>query len=518
MRDRIRFYLNGKKAEASGDDVFLTVAEFLRRRQNLTGTKIVCAEGDCGSCAALIGRIDGDAIRYSAVTSCIQLMLQMDAAHIVTVEGLADGTQLNPIQQAMVACHGSQCGFCTPGFVVAMQGVLNDRSPVDAEAIRRGLTGNLCRCTGYDSIVRAALATDRTALKSIDQMYPPSNMRADLKGWAGEEVRLETSSRRFYKPVTIQQATQYKNNHPGCTVIAGATDLGVVYNKRLREINNALSLSGIPALKSVRVEKDALQIGSGATLSSFQSLTLQHLPELGRFMEWFGSPLIRNAGTLGGNIVTGSPIGDTIPPLIALGAAIECTGIAAARWVPIADFYSGYRKTVLGADELVTSVRLPLLGTGESIKLYKVSRRRDLDISTFGAAIWMRQSQGVIDDVRLAFGGVGPMVLRLPKTEAFLTKQPPTLEVFERAGEIARAEVSPISDVRGSMEYRQTLARNILRKFWYDMLGGDSFVEADLPLNNLTRSPSPGTPGEGRGEGDFEDQAALLRKKKSPSP
>jgi xanthine dehydrogenase small subunit len=473
MRDRIRFYLNGKSTEAGGDDVFLTVAEYLRRQRGLTGTKVVCAEGDCGSCAVLIGRPDAECIRYSAITSCIQLILQMDAVHIVTIEGLTDGSNLNPIQQAMVACHGAQCGFCTPGFVVAMQGIMNDGGTVDAERIRRGLTGNLCRCTGYDSILRAALATDRGALKSIDQVYPPSDILGELNTLAAEAVSIATSSRRFYKPVTIEQATRYKNDNPDCAVIAGATDLGVVYNKRLREINHALSLSGIQSLKSIRVETNALQIGAGATLSTFQSLALQHLPELGRFMEWFGSPLIRNAGTIGGNIVTGSPIGDTIPALIALGAAIECSGISAARWVPISDFYSGYRKTVLAADELVSSVRIPLLTAGESIKLYKISRRKDLDISSFGAAIWLRQSNGKIDDVRLAFGGVGPMVLRLPKTESSLRGQQPSLKIFERAGEIARTEVAPISDVRGSMEYRQTLARNILCKFWHEVFGGE---------------------------------------------
>ena len=469
MRDRIRFFLNGRLTEVNGDDVFLTLADYLRRKVGLAGTKVVCAEGDCGSCTVLVGRPIGAVMEYTAVTSCIQILLQLDAAHVVTVEGLRDGTKLNPIQQSMVACHGTQCGFCTPGFVVALYGMMGSGKAVDQETVRRGLTGNLCRCTGYDSILRAAMTTDRAALKSLDTLYPPAEMLADLSAAGGEEVRIDTASRRFYKPVGIQQAAQFRKDNPGCSVIAGGTDLGVVYNKRIREIPVAMSLAGIASLREVRVDEKAMHIGAGATLSTFAMLAKQHVPELGRFMEWFGSALIRNAGTIGGNLVTGSPIGDTLPAMIALGAEIELTGLAGSRRVPISQFYTGYRQTVMAADELVTMVHIPLLEASQTLKLYKISRRKDLDISSFGAAIWMQQTNGTVDDIRLAFGGVGPTVLRLSKTEAVLRGYAPTLQRFEQAGEIAREEVTPISDVRGSAEYRRTLAGNILSKFWHEV-------------------------------------------------
>jgi xanthine dehydrogenase small subunit len=371
----------------------------------------------------------------------------------------------------MVTCQGTQCGFCTPGFVVSLYGLLSGDKPGDTETIRRGLTGNLCRCTGYDSILRAAAAVDRSELKSIDTLYPPDGMAADLSVTAAEEVRIETSARKFYKPVTVQQAARYRLDNPGCTVIAGGTDLGVVYNKRIREIPVAMSLGGIASLAETRVDGNAMHIGAGATLSKLKALAEQHLPELGKFMEWFGSALIRNAGTIGGNLVTGSPIGDTLPAMIALGAEIELTGLNGSRRVPIGDFYTGYRQTVLADDELVTAVHIPLPNPSQTIKLYKISRRKDLDISSFGAAIWIQQTNGTIDDIRLAFGGVGPMVLRLTRTEALLRGQAPTLERFEQASEIAREEVTPISDVRGSEEYRRTLAGNILIKFWHEVIG-----------------------------------------------
>jgi xanthine dehydrogenase small subunit len=483
MRDRIRFFLNGILTEAGGEDVFLTLAEYLRRRRGLTGTKIVCAEGDCGSCAVLIGRADGERVDYRAVTSCIQILFQLDAAHVITVEGLRDGVQLNPIQRAMVSCHGTQCGFCTPGFVVALQSVMDDGQPVEAEKVRRGLTGNLCRCTGYESIIQAALRTDRKNLKSIDQLYPPGEILNKLNELAGEEVRIETAARLFYKPISIQQAAQFRLDHPACSVIAGATDLGVVYNKKLREIDIALSLSGIASLKQIVVEPDAIHIGAGVTLSDFQSLATQHIPELGRFMEWFGSPLIRSAGTLGGNIVTGSPIGDTIPALMVLQAELELTSLSTARVVPISQFYTGYRKTVLDTDEFLTSIRIGFLKANQLLKLYKVSRRRDLDISTFSAAIFVEQSGGALSEIRIAFGGVGPMVMRLAKTEAVLRGFAPTLGLFQQAGKIAREEVTHITDVRGSAGFRQTLAENILSKFWHEVFG-NSAIDQSRVLSN----------------------------------
>ena len=440
MRDRIRFYLNGRPVEVGGDDVFFTLSDYLRRKMGLTGTKVVCAEGDCGSCTALIGRPDNGVMSYSAVTSCIQILFQLDATHVITVEGLRDGDGLNPIQKSMVACGGTQCGFCTPGFIVSLQGLMENGAAIDADKIRRGLTGNLCRCTGYESILQAAMKTDRSALKSIDTLYPPQKMAAELTQLAGEEVRIKTAAKHFYKPVTIQQAAKFRSENPDCNVIAGGTDLGVVYNKKLRSIDVAISLGNIASMRFVRADQTAIYIGAGASLAALQSIAIKHLPELGSFMEWFGSPLIRNAGTVGGNLVTGSPIGDTIPAMIALGAEMEITGVNGVRRLPIDQFYVGYRKTALAADEFLTAVRIPLLGEYQTLKLYKVSRRKDLDISSFGAAIWMQQSNGVIDDIRLAFGGVGPMVMRMPKTEGVLRGQSPTLELFEQAGEIAREE------------------------------------------------------------------------------
>ena len=480
MRDHVLMFINGRPVRVSGPDVFLTLSDFLRRRQGLTGTKVVCAEGDCGSCAALIGRLHGNTLLYAAVTSCIQLVLQLDGAHVVTIEGLRDGDELNPVQQSMVKCQGTQCGFCTPGFVVSMCDLLQGGKTLDTEIVRRGLVGNLCRCTGYDSILRAAQAVDPGAMKSMDAMYPPGPIVAELITAAGEEVSVEAGARKFFKPTTIEAAVEFRAANPACSVIAGATDLGVVYNKRMKSIDVALSLGAITSLRAISCDGEALYVGAGATLAALERATLEHIPEFGHFLAYFGSPLIKNAGTLGGNIVTGSPIGDTIPALMALDAQVDLAGLAGTRRVPMSEFYSGYRTTVAKPDELVTRVRIPLVPPGEIFKLYKISRRKDLDISSFGAAIRMqREPGGAIRDIRIFYGGVGPMVLRMRRTEELLRGQMPTWERFEQASRVARDEVTPITDVRGSETYRRTLAANILMKFWHDTLAGHDDTNGD---------------------------------------
>jgi xanthine dehydrogenase small subunit len=469
MRDFLLIYLNGRPMRVEGEAAFLTLTDFVRRRERLTGTKVVCAEGDCGACAVLVGRVVDGRLMYSSINACIQQMFQMDGAHVVTVEGLADGQALNPIQKSMVQCHGAQCGFCTPGFIVSLYDLMNDGRPIDANAVRRGLVGNLCRCTGYDSIIQAALQTDRAGLKTVDQLYPSTQMTAALAAANAEPVRIESGTLRFFKPVTVEQAVAFRKEHPGALIVSGATDLGVQRNKAIRQITVAMSTAGLSELRQISVSGGSMLVGAGATLMELEAACAKNLPELAEFLEWFGSTLIRNAGTLAGNLINASPIGDTLPALFVLNAQIELAGPSGRRWVNINEFYTGYRKTVLAADELVTAVRIPLPDTGEVFKLYKVSKRKDLDISSFSAAVWMRLAGRTIEDLRIAYGGVAATIVRLVKTEALLRGKTIDAALFESAGETAAQEVTPITDVRGSKEYRWILSRNILTRLWHGL-------------------------------------------------
>jgi xanthine dehydrogenase small subunit len=502
MRDFLLIYVNGQRHELRGGRAFQSLADFLRYDLRLTGTKIVCAEGDCGSCSVLIGSPsrDGHRIDYRTITSCIQFMYQLDVAHVVTVEGLRCDGQLNPVQEAMVKCHGAQCGFCTSGFVISLCAMFETPGPpasaggsvaLSDERVRAACVGNLCRCTGYEPIVRAGLEIKPQQMRPLNDLYPPQPILDDLRQHEREEIFIHINGHTCFKPTTVASAARFRADHPDCAIVSGGTDLGVQINKGVRDPAAVMTTSALRELREIHRDGDALVVGATATLAELERACTDALPEYAGMLYYFGSPPIRNAGTLGGNIANGSPIGDTMPALYVLGAEIELTGVSGARRVDINDFYTGYRKTVMAADELITRVFIPLPGPRELFKLYKVSKRKDMDISAFTAAIRMRVStrgsgvspehsppqrlahgrdaHATIDDARLAYGGVGPNIIRLRRTEEYLRGKSFTLETLGEAGRIARTEIRPISDVRGSDAYRAQLAENILLKFFYDV-------------------------------------------------
>jgi xanthine dehydrogenase small subunit len=470
MRNQIVFHVNGHEHRVGGQAAFAMLSSYLRYDLGATGTKIVCEEGDCGACTVLVRRSANEDFR--PVNSCIQSLLQMDGASIVTVEGLKADGQLNAVQEAMVACHGAQCGFCTPGFVVAMSAMFESHDHVDECAVRDALTGNLCRCTGYEPIIKAALAVECSSMPKLRERYP------DLPD-AGDAVRIES----FFAPTTIEEAVRFKADHPGCTIVQGGTDVGVWVNKRNFRAPAILSLSKIAGLDRIGMDGPDIVIGAAVTLTELEAFVADRVPELARILGVFGSPQIKNAGTLAGNIANGSPIADTIPYLFLAGASIELTGTNGTRQVPIEKFYRGYKTFDLMPDEIITRIVIPPTGT-DLVKLYKVSRRKDLDISAFTGAIRLRMDGDRIAEARVVYGGVAPVVVRLTRTEAYLTSQSASLETFEQAGQIARSEITPISDVRGSKDYRLQLAENILPKCWFDLFG------EEVPLMALSSSLS----------------------------
>ena len=498
MRDYALIYANGHRHELRGHRVFQSLSDFLRYELQLTGTKVVCAEGDCGSCTLFIGRLNGDRIEYTTVCSCIQYLFQLDGCHVVTIEGLKYGDELNPVQQSMVKCQGTQCGFCTPGFVASMYATLQS-GPVTEHALRRGLVGNLCRCTGYEPILKAGLDVPANSLKSLDVLYPRQAMIADMRAVAGEAIEVRDGGKTFYRPTTVAEAAKLKSE-PSCVVISGGTDLGVQMNKGLRELHTVLSLSGLEELTRVEVTSDAITLGSRVTLSILQSTVAEAIPAYGELMEYFGSPPIKNAGTIGGNICNGSPIADTVPALLALGATLELAGPNGVRQVPFESFYTGYKKNVMAADELLVRVIIPKPGPHDVLKLYKISKRKDLDISSVTAGFCFNFAGEVITSARVIIGGVGPTVGRLAETEAVLTGQPLSAELFERAAETAEAEIAPIGDVRGSKEYRLRIAGNLVRKCYVDLSGS---IDG--------RSNGNGFHGNGNGHGSIGRSAVASR-------
>lgn len=471
MRDHVLLYVNGRRFEIRGPAAFSSLTDFLRQSCELTGTKVVCAEGDCGACTVLVGEPVDDGLRYVTVDACIQFLYQLDGKHIVTVEGLNPTGQcdLHPIQKAMVDCHGSQCGYCTPGFVMALAG----RAELGAERkcspdVRISLTGNLCRCTGYVSILNAAAAIDSANIPTLADLYPSAPIAGELRSAFSEPLQLETPTARFFAPHTMDDAIDFKAKYPKSAIVSGGTELGVVRNKLGIEPPVLLNLTRIRGLCEIATDDAGVVIGANVAWTQIEDWARVALPEFYRIIIRFGSPQIRNVATLVGNVANGSPIADSLPLLLVMDAELDLAGPAGTRRVKIVDFYKGYKIKDLAPDEIITHVRIPHLGREDALKLYKVSRRNDLDIATFGAAIRVRRAGEIITRAFVAYGGVAATVVRLPATEAFLKGKRFTEEVFTEAGTVARSEIEPISDVRGSRDFRWTLAETILAKFHAD--------------------------------------------------
>lgn len=477
MRDSILLYVNGRRREISGARAFSTLAQYLRNEEGATGTKVVCEEGDCGACTVLVGRPKDGRLSWLPINSCIQFLFQLDCAHVVTVEGLGrEG--LTPVQAALIECHGAQCGYCTPGFVVAMTSLVESSESLTEQSVRGGLTGNLCRCTGYDPIIRAALSVDRGSGRTIDQTYPPGEMLESFASAGREPLLLAAGGREFFRPVDLESAVRFRSDHPGSVVVQGGTDVGVLSNKRGFAPSAIMTLDGIAGLDELRVDDGMLIVGGRVTIQELKTYAGEAVPELSQLLEWFGAPQIRNAGTLAGNVANASPIADTIPFLMVSEAKLELTGPQGTRTVDVTSFYKSYKVVDLAPDELITRIFIPLPAEGQILKLYRVAKRRNLDIASFTAAFLMKTKAGKIERIRIAYGGVAPVVLRLPKTEAFLAGKPFTIESFVAAGEIARGEISPISDVRGTAAFRSRLAETILRKLYYETAPEEAVTKA----------------------------------------
>ena len=475
MRDHILLFVNGKQNRIDGADAFRTLSDFLRGVLSLCGTKIVCSEGDCGSCSVLCGTPDFEAKKFSykPIDSCIRFVYQLDGCNIVTVEGLTDNEvqcgSLNGVQQSMIDCHGSQCGFCTPGFVMTMTGILEDTQQPTENQWRRGLTGNLCRCTGYSPIIDAGLKCEAQSSPPMNKYFEPAEMLKAIGGLASEEIKIKSDSQTIYSPTSVDQAVAFLDQHPDAQVVAGATDVGVQFNKGYCDAKVWLDLNRVASLKTASNTGGAIVAGSGATWSDIETLIEEDLPQFHEILTWFGSPQIRNVGTIGGNIINASPIADSLPLMFVSDAELQLSGNGGTREVNINDFYQGYKKFDLRSGELLSQVRIPLPEDDEELRLYKISRRQDLDISSFTAAIKMKLSGSKIRSAAIAYGAVGPVVLRLPKTESFLVGKELDNKTMVAAGEIAVGEITPITDVRGGDEYRFQLARNVLLKFLHEV-------------------------------------------------
>jgi len=475
MQSTISFFFDGKLVSIDFANNSLlkpttTVLNYLRSLPSHKGTKEGCAEGDCGACTVVIAeRTPLGGMRYKSVDSCLVFLPMLHGKQLITVEEVKPPDQkLHPVQQAMVETGGSQCGYCTPGFIMSLFSLYKNTHRPSREQIDDALTGNLCRCTGYRPIVEAAASA--CAHNGKDHFTVGEQEAAQmLESIPSDSLVLETPVQRYFQPVTLGEAVTLKHQHPAAIVISGATDIALRVTKRHELLKEIIDLSAIAELKSIADTGLSLTIGAGAFLSDVMPAVKEDFPALYGMLTVFGSQQIRNLATLGGNLGTASPIGDTLPVLMAYGASVVLESINGRREVSLNSFIAGYRKTLRKPDELITAVVLPKTSEGTLVRSYKISKRKDLDISTVSGGFSMRLNGGsAVHSIVLAYGGMAECVKRATGAEQFLIGKKWTREMVEDAMLLIDREFTPISDARSGAEFRRVAAKNLLMKFWVE--------------------------------------------------
>jgi xanthine dehydrogenase small subunit len=480
----IRFFHRGAIVEVAGVHPTRSVLDWLREDAHCTGTKEGCNEGDCGACTVVIGELaeDGAAgtvrgLKLQTVNACIQFLPTLHGKALFSVEDLKDinGGQLHPTQQAMVECHGSQCGFCTPGFVMSLWSTCERHQACGSIPTRQqladDLSGNLCRCTGYRPILDAGQRMFDLPAAKLDTVPVVAALKTLAGGdldYAAPNVQAQGRVDHFHAPKTLDALASLVEQKPQARLLAGSTDIGLWVNKQFRDVGDLIYVGDVAELKTIEETDAALRIGAGASLEdAWRALTLR-VESLTDVWLRFASPPIRNAGTLGGNVANGSPIGDSPPVLMALDASLVLRKGAITRRLPLNEFYLGYMKNQLEPGEFLQEIVVPLAATAREVRAYKISKRFDCDISALCAGLAISLDGDVVREVRIAFGGMAAVVKRASATEAAIVGQPWNESTVKTAQAALAGEFQPLSDMRASAAYRLQVAQNLLQRFWLE--------------------------------------------------
>jgi xanthine dehydrogenase small subunit len=467
MRGEIRFLRGGKLVRLANVSPTLTLLDHLRLTERATGTKEGCAEGDCGACTVVLRRLRGERLTYEPVNACIMLAGQADGCEVITVEDLARGATLHPVQQAMVDQHASQCGFCTPGFVMSLFALYHraDPKPLDRHQVNDWIAGNLCRCTGYRPITEAGISVCGTLANDQFSAGEAAARRALAALQDSEDLFVGSKERFFAAPATIPSLAKLCVLHPDAQIVAGATDVGLWVTKQLRDIPKVIWLGRVRHLDEIEDRRDAVSLGAMVTHAEAMPYLAAIDRDLGELMRRFAGNQIRNAGTVGGNIANGSPIGDLPPALIALGATLGLQYSERTRTLPLESFFLDYGKQDRRPGEFVRVVRIPKFGADERFRCYKISKRFDSDISAVMGAFKLRLDGKRIAGARVAFGGMAAIPKRARAAEKALIEK--HLDKPAEWGDALAAlaeDFQPIDDLRASAAYRLDVARALLRK------------------------------------------------------
>ena len=504
MTEPIRFYHRNAIREIKDAPVTRTVLQYLREDAHCTGTKEGCAEGDCGACTVVIGeRNEAGGVDFKAVNACIQFVPTLDGKALFTVEDLRqpDGS-LHPVQEAMVECHGSQCGFCTPGFVMSMWSLYEkhghehscaNKTVPSREAISNALTGNLCRCTGYRPIVDAAVRMfEAPAPKAPVNVEALANTLATLE--RKDTFHYQHAGQQFDAPRTVEALARIKEAEPAARILAGSTDIGLWVTKQMRELGNIVYVGQIAELQKLETNDEWIEIGAGVSVEKAYAEIAKQYPELIEMWQRFASLPIRNAGTLGGNIANGSPIGDSMPGLIALGARVIVRGGEIEREMPLEDLYLAYQKKDMAEHEFVVGLKVPTrTGVRRNLQFrtYKLSKRFDSDISAVCAAFAFIADGNLIREPRIAVGGMAATSKRATHAEAVL-RDAEWHEATAQAAMLALGnDYAPLSDMRATSNYRLESAKNTLYRFWLETRPNNPLPKSALDVRAVAAACAP---------------------------
>lgn len=488
--NKIQFLLNNERKVIENCDPNMTVLNYLREELSRKGTKEGCASGDCGACTAVLAEVVQSAnsqttehLSYQSINTCITFLSALHGKQLVTVEDLQQGNKLHSVQQAMVDCHGSQCGFCTPGFVMSLFSLkknlaqakfsdATDNSPdVDLDKdIEHGLAGNLCRCTGYRSITEAAKqACNNDDVDQFEHEQAATIAQLKLIAQQQDTVELHNNGKSLYLPYTLDKLAQLVEQYPKAKLLAGGTDLALSVTQGMAQIQTMISMSNVRELAQINQTAKTLSIGAMVSYQQSHQLLSQYYPEFGQMLYRLGSTQVRNSGTLGGNVGNASPIGDTPPVLIALGARLVLRKGERTREISVEDYFVDYKVTQLESGEFIERIEIPKANSNKHLKVFKISKRLDDDISTVLACFYIKFTNKKVAEITIAFGGMAGIPKRAFACEQALMGREPSEQNIAVAMTALAKDFSPMSDVRASSEYRLQVAKNLVRKCFYEL-------------------------------------------------
>jgi len=467
VSDTIQFLFNNKIFKIKNPDPNKTILNYIRNDLKMTGTKEGCAEGGCGACTIVLGELNKNKIVYKAINACITFLPILNGKQLILIEDLSNGKSLHPVQEAMIKFHGSQCGFCTPGFTMSLFSMHKNNKLINNEIVEEALSGNLCRCTGYRPIIDAAKSLNNK--NDIDQFkkYKIKTIKL-LKNIKSTDIEINNKGKKFFAPKTISKLKKILNKYPDAKILSGGTDLSLEVTKFRKEIKTIISLNSVEKLNFIKKNRNLLEIGATTSLFEFQNVIKNYFLDFHDILKRYGSLQIRNVGTVAGNIATASPIGDTLPLLLTLDAKIVVQGKNQKKIFSLSEFFISYRKTKLKKGEFIYSIKIPI-NKDNIFKAYKISKRFDDDISSVCGSFSFLIKKNKITKAAIAYGGMSAIPKRASAIEKKLINSEFTENSFSNAIDLINKDFSPLDDMRASSEYRLAVAKNLLLKAFYEI-------------------------------------------------